>query len=56
VPEIAAIANPNLMALTDGAVNQDIPRLANHHRVPTYPWVPDLKWTPAPIVSARSKA
>jgi microcystin degradation protein MlrC len=54
VPPIAAIANPNLMALSDGAVNQDIPRLANRHRVPTYPWVPDLKWTPATIVSARS--
>jgi microcystin degradation protein MlrC len=56
VPAIAAIANPNLMALTDGAVNQDIPRLANRHRVATYPWVPDLKWAPAPIVSARSKS
>jgi microcystin degradation protein MlrC len=56
VPEIAAIANPNLMALTDGAVNQDIPRLANRHRVPTYPWVQDLRWSPATIVSARSKA
>jgi microcystin degradation protein MlrC len=54
VPPIAAIANPNLMALTDGAVNQDIPRLSNRHRVPTYPWVPDLKWTPATIVSTRS--
>jgi microcystin degradation protein MlrC len=55
VPAIAAIANPNLMALTDGAVNQDIPRLASRHRVATYPWVPDLKWAPATIVSARSK-
>jgi microcystin degradation protein MlrC len=55
VPAIAAIANPNLMALTDGAVNQDIPRLSNRHRVPSYPWVSDLKWTPATIVSARSK-
>jgi microcystin degradation protein MlrC len=55
VPPIAAIANPNLMALTDGAVNQDIPRLANRHRVPTYPWVPDLKWAPATVVSARAQ-
>jgi microcystin degradation protein MlrC len=54
VPAIAEIANPNLMALTEGAVNQDIPRLSNRHRVPTYPWVPDLKWTPTTIVSARS--
>ena len=55
VPPIAAIANPNLMALTDGAVNQDIPRLSNVHRVPTYPWVSDMKWTPETIASARSK-
>ncbi|MFO7692177.1 MAG: M81 family metallopeptidase [Vicinamibacterales bacterium] len=55
VPPIAAIARPNLMALTEGAVNQDIPELANRHRVPTYPWVPDLTWTPETIISARSK-
>jgi microcystin degradation protein MlrC len=55
VPEIAAIANPNLMALTDGAVNQDIEHLASRHRVPTYPFVRDLRWTPTTIVSARSK-
>jgi microcystin degradation protein MlrC len=54
VPAIAAIANPNLMALSDGAVNQDIPRLSNRHRVPTYPWVKDLRWSPSTIVSARS--
>ena len=54
VPPIAAIANPNLMALTDGAVNQDIERLANRHRVPTYPFVRDLRFTPSTIVSARS--
>ena len=55
VPPIAAIANPNLMALTDGAVNQDIEHLASRHRVPTYPFVRDLRWTPATIVSARSQ-
>ena len=55
VPPIAAIANPNLMALSDGAVNQDIEHLASRHRVPTYPFVRDLKWTPTTIVSARSK-
>jgi len=55
VPAIAAIANPNLMALSDGAVNQDIPRLANRHRVATYPFVRDLRWSPATIVSARSR-
>ena len=56
VPEIAAIANPNLMALTDGAVNQDIEHLASKHRVPTWPFQPDLKWKPSTVVSARSPA
>jgi microcystin degradation protein MlrC len=56
VPEIAAIANPNLMALTDGAVNQDIEHLPkNQYRVPTYPFVPDLKWKPVSFVGARSQ-
>ena len=55
VPEIAVFANPNLMALTDGAVNQDIPRLSNVHRVPTFPWVQDLSFTPASRTSARAK-
>ena len=55
VPEIAAFANPNLMALTDGAVNQDIPRLSNEHRVPTYPWKQDLTFTPVSKASARAR-
>lgn len=55
VPEIAQIANPNLMALTDGAVNQDIEHLPpNRYRVPTYPFVPDLQWKPLVVVGARS--
>ena len=41
-----AIANPNLMALTDGSVNQDIEHLSCKYRVPTYPFVRDLKWKP----------
>ncbi|HNV01918.1 MAG TPA: M81 family metallopeptidase [Vicinamibacterales bacterium] len=56
VPEIAAIANPNLMALTDGAVNQDIEHLTSVHRVPTYPFVRDLAYVPRTFVSARSKS
>ena len=54
VPPIAAIANPNLMALTDGAVNQDIVHLSNKHRVPSYPFEADLQWKPFTVVSARS--
>src|SRR5207244_12327929 len=55
VPEIAKIANPNLMALTDGAINQDIEHLPkSRYRVPSYPFDPDLQWKPFAIVSARS--
>ena len=54
VPEIAEIANPNLMALTEGAVNQDIVQLTNEHRVPSYPFQPNLQCAPSPRVSARS--
>lgn len=56
VPEIAEIANPNLMALTDGAINQDIEHLPeNKYRVPSYPFVPDLRWTPFAVAGARSR-
>jgi microcystin degradation protein MlrC len=54
VTEIAAIANPNLMALTGGAVNQDIEHLESKHRVPSWPFQPDLQWKPSIVVSARS--
>ncbi|HTS69177.1 MAG TPA: MlrC C-terminal domain-containing protein, partial [Terriglobia bacterium] len=55
VPPIARIANPNLMALTEGAVNQDIVHLpTNKYRIPSYPFVPELQWKPFTIVSARS--
>jgi microcystin degradation protein MlrC len=53
-PEINKIANPNLMALTGGAVDQDIVNLTNYHRIPSYPFQPDLKWKPFVVVSARS--
>jgi microcystin degradation protein MlrC len=53
-PELAPIANPNLMALTDGVVNQDIPRLSNHHRPPgTWPFEDRASFTPEPQPSAR---
>jgi microcystin degradation protein MlrC len=55
VPEIAEIANPNLMALTEGAVNQDIVNLPkNKYRVPTYPFVSEFQWKPSAITCARS--
>lgn len=56
-PQIKAIANPNLMALTDGAINQDIVHLPeNKYRRPTYPFVDDLTYTPTVYTSTRSPA
>jgi hypothetical protein len=42
------------MALTDGVVNQDIPRLANLHRRPgTLPFDENPGFIPKAILSAR---
>lgn len=54
-PQIKQMAKANLMALTDGAINQDIVNLPkNKNRPPTYPFVDDLTFTPKVYVSARS--
>jgi microcystin degradation protein MlrC len=54
-PELAAIANPSLLALSPGTVDQDIERLPRVHvRMPTYPFQREFDWRPAPVVSARS--
>jgi hypothetical protein len=43
-PELAPIANPNLMALTDGVVNQDIEGLASKRRLrPAFPFDRELR-------------
>lgn len=53
-PDLAPIANPNLMALTDGVINQDIAALPNRRRVrPTYPFVKDFAYRPVVRFSAR---
>jgi microcystin degradation protein MlrC len=53
-PELAPLANPSLMALTDGVVNQDIPRLANRHRRPgTLPFEANPGFVPRAVLSAR---
>ncbi|EPR23092.1 MlrC domain-containing protein [Agrobacterium sp. TS43] len=53
-PELAPIANPNLMALTEGVINQDIENLSNRRRDGDfYPWKPHFDYTPQPILSAR---
>jgi microcystin degradation protein MlrC len=54
-PELAAIANPSVMALSDGSINQDIVHLPpNRYRVPTYPFVDNLTFTPKAFVSVRA--
>ncbi len=56
-PELAPLANPSLMALSDGAINQDIIHLPkNKLRKPSYPFVDDLTFQPKAIVSARAPA
>ncbi|OQP84787.1 microcystin degradation protein MlrC [Rhizobium rhizosphaerae] len=53
-PELAPIANPNLMALTDGVVNQDIPALSSHRRQrPAFPFDRDFGYSPEVAFSAR---
>ncbi|MDH4442033.1 MAG: M81 family metallopeptidase [Rhizobium sp.] len=53
-PELAPISNPNLMALTDGVINQDIENLPSHRRhQPSYPFVKDFGYTPSVQFSAR---
>ncbi|MCW1413149.1 M81 family metallopeptidase [Rhizobium sp. 1AS11] len=54
-PELAPIANPNLMALSTGVVDQFVerlPRLRKQH--PTYPFDKDFAFEPQVFVSARS--
>ncbi|MEE4013871.1 M81 family metallopeptidase [Roseibium sp. FZY0029] len=55
-PELAPIANPARMALTDGAVNQDIERLENRYRqVPCYPFQHSVEWRPLAWLSSRAE-
>jgi microcystin degradation protein MlrC len=54
-PELAPIANPNFMMLSDGAVNQSHARLPRTRKlVPTFPFDPDISWSPRPVFSSRS--
>jgi len=53
-PELAPIANPNLMALTEGVINQDIENLPNRRREGDfYPWKPHFDYIPNPALSVR---
>jgi microcystin degradation protein MlrC len=53
-PELQPISNPNLMALTDGVINQDIVALPSKRRVqPIFPFVTDFDYQPVAQFSAR---
>ena len=53
-PEIIALAAANIMALSPGAVDQDITRLPRLRKSrPVYPFDPDCSWQPASRPSAR---
>ncbi|WEX90452.1 M81 family metallopeptidase [Sinorhizobium garamanticum] len=53
-PELAPIANPNLIALTDGVVNQDIKNLGSERRQrPIFPFDRDFDFEPKARLSAR---
>lgn len=54
-PELATIANPNLMALSPGVVDQFVERLSNHRRPSlTYPFDTDFSFEPKAMSTARS--
>ena len=54
-PELAPLANPNLMALSGGSILQDLDKLPkNQHRPATFPFDRSFSWQPSTIVSARS--
>jgi microcystin degradation protein MlrC len=54
-PELAPLANPNLMALSGGSILQDLDKLPkNQLRPPTFPFDHSFSWQPSAIVSARS--
>ncbi|WP_047464200.1 M81 family metallopeptidase [Rhizobium rhizogenes] len=54
-PDLAPIANPNLMALSPGVVDQFVERLPRlRKQKPTYPFDKDFAFTPEVSLSARS--
>ena len=53
-PTMKPLANPHLMALSPGAIDQDIPHIENRNRVPSFPWVQDLTYVPKPYLSKRA--
>ncbi|WP_404406148.1 M81 family metallopeptidase [Pelagibacterium halotolerans] len=55
-PELAPLANPVLMALSPGAVDQHVERLARTKKaLPTFPFDKDFSWEPKVYASMRQK-
>ncbi|WP_345830511.1 M81 family metallopeptidase (plasmid) [Pantoea sp. BRR-3P] len=53
-PELAPLANPNLMALSEGVVDQYVERLARKRKLkPAYPFDTDFSFLPVSRLSAR---
>ncbi len=54
-PELAPLANPSLMALSPGVVDQDVARLTRRRKPhPTFPFDRNFPWAATPILGARS--
>ncbi|WP_312179313.1 MlrC C-terminal domain-containing protein, partial [Pantoea sp. CTOTU46764] len=53
-PELAPLANPNLMALSEGVVDQYVERLTRKRKLqPAYPFDRDFSFLPVSSLSAR---
>jgi microcystin degradation protein MlrC len=56
-PDLGPIANPSLMALSPGVVDQFVERLERQHKsVPQYPFDTDFAWAPEVKWSSRADA
>ena len=54
-PDLVPLANPSLMALSEGVVDQFVERLERKYKNgPTYPFDKDFAWSPTVIASARA--
>ena len=53
-PDLGPLANPSLMALSPGVVDQFVERLERRHKTGlTYPFDKEFSWTPQVLASAR---
>ncbi|WP_264817399.1 MlrC C-terminal domain-containing protein, partial [Acidomonas methanolica] len=56
-PDLAPLANPPLMALSEGSVNQDVAHLRRDRtQRPCFPFDADFDWTPRPRGQSRPRA